>query len=293
MTHPRLAHLRALCLEGGAMRAGGTYPAALEALEPHLPPHLRGWRVPIAAGTSAGAIAALAVALRLPLREVLDSIPWGSIAPRFRVWGRTDRLRDCIAGMLARAHVPQDITLAEFPERTGCALHVAVRELSWRPHRTLLLGPEVGGDIPVADAVTASAALPIVFRPVRLGRLVLWDGGLGANYPFDLILQRHRLIPEQMLGLRVDRPGELTGGHYQPVPRNPLRLLRDVVAGLAAENNAHVPEELWASRTVRVILDAGLVGVTDFEPSPAQRVAMDRAGREGAQRWLERRAEAA
>lgn len=38
----------------------------------------------------------------------------------------------------------------------------------------------------VAPAVAASAAIPIVFSPVRLGEMVLVDGGLTNNLPADL-----------------------------------------------------------------------------------------------------------
>lgn len=290
MTHPHLANLRALCLEGGGARCG-CYPAALEALETQLPPHLRGWRVPVAAGTSAGAIAALAIALRLPLRWSLDGIPWGHIGPRFGLWGSTKRLRRCLEQMVLEGGLPAEVTLAELPERTGCTLYVTVRDLTWSSTRTLLLGPEMLGDLPVVDAVTASAALPGVFRPVRLGRLTLWDGGVAANYPFDLVLERHGLVPEQMLGLRVDLPDEVGEGHYVEPP-SWWEALPRLVLGLAAEANAHVPEELWEDRTVRVLVGDS-IKASDFDLTPDQQRTLDRRGREAAVRWLERGEEAA
>lgn len=285
MTHPLLALLRALCFEGGGARCRA-FIAVLEALDPHLPPHLRGWRVPVAAGTSAGAIAALAIALRLPLRWALDGIPWGRIGPRFGLWGNTKRLRRCLEQMVREGGLPAEVTLAELPERTGCTLYVTVRDLTWSSTRTLLLGPEMLGDLPVVDAVTASAALPGVFRPVRLGRLTLWDGGVAANYPFDLVLERHDLVPEQMLGLRVDLPDEVGEGHYIEPP-SWWEALPRLVLGLAAEANSHVPEELWEDRTVRVLVDDS-VRASDFDLTTAQQQMLDQRGREAAVAWLER-----
>ena len=71
--------------------------------------------------------------------------------------------------------------LAVLLGKTTIGLHMRAASADFRTAR-----PVVFRAGRVAPAVAASAAIPIVFSPVRLGEMVLVDGGLTNNLPSDL-----------------------------------------------------------------------------------------------------------
>src|SRR5690606_20097382 len=54
-----------------------------------------------------------------------------------------------------------------------------------RPFLRPLPGADVITDIPVADAVVASCAIPVLFQPIRHRGRILVDGGVIDNCPID------------------------------------------------------------------------------------------------------------
>lgn len=57
--------------------------------------------------------------------------------------------------------------------------------------------------VSLMDALTASAAVPGLFAPVRMGDLVLVDGGVGDDYPVDVA---HLVGATRIIGVWVDEP---------------------------------------------------------------------------------------
>jgi NTE family protein len=143
----------------------------------------------------------------------------------------------------------------------------------------------------VVDAVRASASIPFFFEPVTMtgphGTSTLVDGGLVSNYPISMF-DRTDGKPARWptLGIRLDAFGsDVPEGDAERV-RGPVDLgvavVETAIEGCQAE---HVLEPCNVSRSVAV--DTASVSALDFDITPAQRRALDRAGRTAASAFLE------
>jgi NTE family protein len=56
--------------------------------------------------------------------------------------------------------------------------------------RRAVFGPDDGHDAPISQAVAASSALPIVYKPVMIGGREFVDGGLGGTASLDIAIER-------------------------------------------------------------------------------------------------------
>jgi hypothetical protein len=139
------------------------------------------------AGTSTGSIIAAALALRIPLSDVLNL--YQTVGPkifRSRLWSFDGLLAPKYSSRpLRRAleNVFQDYRLKDTKTRllipatdigNGC---VHVFKSAYDPG--FIRDPEVK----IVDAVIASCSAPVYFAPVRVDSYQLCDGGLWANNP--------------------------------------------------------------------------------------------------------------
>jgi len=193
----------ALVLGGGAMR-GFAHIGALHALEQ------RGWAPTEVVGTSIGALVGAAWASGLSAAE-LESIALSIVRDdvfrvartslaRGRLHARSiylsEPLDDLIRGLVG------DSTFRDLPRR----LIVASTEINSAQH--IYWGLPGLDDVPAADAVYASCALPGFFPPRELRGGWWVDGGLGDNLPARLAGSRgHGLIVAVDVGAQdVVRP---------------------------------------------------------------------------------------
>jgi predicted acylesterase/phospholipase RssA len=69
-------------------------------------------------------------------------------------------------------------------------------------------------DLPLADAVYASSAIPGAFKPLKLGEKIYADGGVYAHFPVQL-LRDHSVADQPLVGHRFDNlqvaEGDLCG----------------------------------------------------------------------------------
>lgn len=280
-----------------------------------------GYRFPRAAGSSAGAVVAALVAGLTAAGEPLQRL--GELVAsvdyrRFR--DRTGVARLPLAGLplsvLLHDGAYEGRSLERFlqtalgeigvrtfgdlrapaaeqlPEGRDWRLVVTVSDLSRR--RLLRLPwdlPSYGLDpdeLPVARAVRASAAIPYVFRPVRLrtplGTATWVDGGLLSNFPVGLFDRGDALAPRwPTFGVRLSQP-EATPPLVRRV-RGPVDLGRAALdALLTDQDSAYAEEPCTAVRTV-VVPDTG-VSVIDFDLSRERSAALAASGRRAAQDFL-------
>lgn len=288
------------------------------------------------AGTSAGAVVAALVAAGMPMDRVESlarDLDLGALVPetRLRWLGPPGRGLAVVLGRGQRDHRPLKAWLAEQlaelgvetfgdlrlddPDADGSPLVpgaaasssrlvVAVSDIS-RGRRVLLPWalPDYGLDpdrFRVVDAVVASAAIPIVFEPVRLrlpagapvaagqrrAEAVLVDGGLTSNYPVDVFDRVDGRPPRWptvgvKLSARPDAPSPVT-----PV-RGPVGYIRSVVTTAVVAGDHQVLEDpCVVERTVFV--DTSQVPSLDFDLTPAQRARLVDDGRAAAERWFGR-----
>jgi NTE family protein len=143
----------------------------------------------------------------------------------------------------------------------------------------------------VVDAVRASASIPFFFEPVTLtgpqGTSTLVDGGLVSNYPismFDRVDGRPARWPT--IGVRLDAFGsDVPQGGAEKVS-GPVQLgvavVQTAIEGCQAE---HVLDPCNVARSVAV--ETSSVDALDFDITPAQRRALEQAGRSAAATFLQ------
>jgi NTE family protein len=290
-----------------------------------------GYRFRRVAGTSAGAIVgSLAAAGVQPaqLEEIMHGLDYrrfqdGGALSRLGRFGaglqilihkgiyKGDWLHGWVAGQLASAGVrtwgdlrisrEDDPDSALEPERSY-KLVVIVSDVSdnrllrlpWDYDR-LGVSPGQVDELPVADAVRASASIPFFFRPCMLkvpsrgGQVYLTDGGMLSNFPIDVFDRGDGMRPRwPTFGVKLSaKPDANLLG--------PARSIRGVVRfGLAlvatmtnAHDQMHLDEPSVVDRTVFV--DTFGVQSTDFDLDVKTRdelfVKGTKAGREFLDGW--------
>jgi NTE family protein len=282
-----------LVCEGGGVRGIGLV-GAVDALAD------AGYHFPRIAGTSAGAIvAALVAALQKAgepvarLAEVMRAIDYRkfldrSLIGRIPVIGgglsllmrdgvyRGDHLERLLAGLLADLGVRTfgDLRTGEEPERFAWSLVVTASDLSRR--RLVRIPWDLGSygvnpdDFPVARAVHASAAIPYVFEPIRVGAATWVDGSLLSDFPVELF-DRPAAPPRwPTFGIRLSaRPG-IPPTH--PV-HGPVSLGIAAIETLVSnQDNAYIDDPCTVRRTIFVPADE--VSPIDFGITAEQREAL-------------------
>ena len=123
----------------------------------------------------------------------------------------------------AKGH-SKEITLREFCAATGVDMYVVVTELNTPLLSKIVINKESHGDWPLITVVGASAAYPLLFKPVRRDGMCLVDGGLLSLYPMSECLE-HGWDPNTVLGFRLAWP-------LEPEPVGESASLIDVASAL-------------------------------------------------------------
>lgn len=103
------------------------------------------------------------------------------------------------------------------------------------------------GDL--ANAVRASMTFPMVFKPIEMNGVLVYDGGIYDNFPVDVM--HSEFDPEFIIGVSVSGPDA------KPKPDNMLQQLEDMII---QNNDYTLPEELGVKIQVPVLQ----FGVLDF-----------------------------
>ncbi|MFA9429155.1 patatin-like phospholipase family protein [Egicoccus sp. AB-alg2] len=144
---------------------------------------------------------------------------------------------------------------------------------------------------PVVEAVAASAAIPLVFEPVRLPfrdrehPAVLVDGGLLSNFPVD-VFDRRDGQPARFptIGVKLTARPDGVGDIVQPVT-GPVSYLRALMGtAVTAWDQRHLDDPSVLARTVFV--DTTGYPSLDFDLDAQDRAALADKGRNAALSWL-------
>lgn len=212
-----------LVLGGGGIAGVAFHAAALAALEDETGFDAR--TAEIVVGTSAGAIAAAVLRGDVPAAEIRQSLLAGVDNPGTmptlellagatpkavpRVWagpgapgmavrelrrGRSLRVSKLLAALLPRGRSPltpigEPLSLLHQSGWPSRAMWIPATDL--RTGRLVVFGRSGSrptAEATVAQAVAASAALPVFFAPVRIGRRSYIDGGIGSPFNADLLV---------------------------------------------------------------------------------------------------------
>lgn len=292
-----------LVCEGGGVRGIGLV-GAVDALAQ------AGYSFPRVAGSSAGAIvASLVAALQAAgepvsrLAELMRTIDYRkfldrSIVGRVPLVGgalslltsdgvyRGAYIEHLLSGLLADLGVRTfgDLRTGEESDQYAWSLVVTASDLSRRrlvriPWDLASYGIDPD-DFPVARAVHASAAIPFVFEPVRVGGATWVDGGLLSDFPVQLFDRPGPRWPT--FGIRLSaRPGiPPTHAVHGPVSLG----IAAVETLVSNQDNAYIDEPCTVRRTVFV--PAEDVSPIDFDLSAEQRDALYQRGLQAGQQFL-------
>jgi NTE family protein len=284
-----------LVFQGGGVRGIGLV-GAVDALT------AAGYEFPRVAGTSAGAIvaslvAALQAAGEPPARlaEIMRSIDYRKFLDRNLIGNipvvggglsllvsdgvyRGAYLEHLLAGLLADLGVRTfgDLRTGEEPEQFAWSLVVTASDLSRRRLVRIPWDLDSYGldpdDFSVARAVHASAAIPYVFEPVRVGAATWVDGGLLSSFPVELFDRAEPRWPT--FGIKLSaRPG-IPPTH--PV-HGPISLGIAAIETLVSnQDNAYIDDPCTVRRTIFVPADD--VSPIDFDITAEQRDALYQRG---------------
>jgi NTE family protein len=218
---------------------------------------------------------------------------------------KTDYMHRWISGQLESCGVRtwRDLKYTDagadstLPDRERYKLVVIVSDISrgrmlrlpWDYQRLCDLDPD---DIPVADAVVASASIPFFFRPQHLTcgrtqgnqRLTLTDGGSLSDYPID-VFDRRDGEPSRWPTLGVKLSARRTpAAEWSPV-NNPLQMLKRLFETMSSAHDArYVDEPSVQARTIFV--DTTGISATDFSLDRTARDRLFSHGQQAATKFL-------
>jgi NTE family protein len=310
-----------LVLEGGGVKGIGLV-GAVRALAD------AGYRFRRVAGTSAGAVAGCLVATGVEparLEEIMRDLDYREFEDK-RLIGhlgplgiganlllhkgiyKGDWLHDWVAAQLADTGVRTwgDLKISReedpgsaLPAERSYKLVVIVSDVSdnrmlrlpW-DYGQLGVSPEEVDEIPVADAVRASASIPFFFEPCmlkvpgRTGALYLTDGGMLSNFPVDVFDRNDGRRPRwPTLGVKLSaRPN----ANQLAKPTSIHGLVRFGLALIATMANAHDQMHLDDPSVVdrTIFVDTLGVRATDFDLSDETRDALFSNGLEAGREFL-------
>lgn len=98
----------------------------------------------------------------------------------------------------------------------------------------------------VGDAVRASMSFPLVFKPIEMDGVLVYDGGIYDNFPVDVMHEDFN--PDFIIGVSVSGPDG------KPEPNNIYSQLEDMII---QNNDYNLPEE-WGVKIQVPVLDFGV-----------------------------------
>jgi NTE family protein len=146
--------------------------------------------------------------------------------------------------------------------------------------------------MPVADAVTASAAIPFYFQAQHLtcgpaqnnNKLTLTDGGSLSNYPIG-IFDRTDSVRSRWPTLGIKLSARLVPAAGWHAIGNPITMFLRLFSTMSsAHDNLYVDQESVQARTVFV--DTTGTSATDFTLDKQQRDRLFNNGRDAAEKFL-------
>lgn len=119
-----------------------------------------------------------------------------------------------------------------------------------------------------SDAIRASMSFPIVFRPIEMDGVLVYDGGIYDNFPVDVMHEDFN--PDIMIGVNVSGPDK------KPNPNNIMQQVEDMII---QNNDYSLPAE-WG---IKIDVPVHNFGLLDF---PACR-EIERIGYETAEGMMD------
>jgi NTE family protein len=288
-----------LVFEGGGVK-GVAYAGALQVIG------ARGMLddVRSVAGTSAGSITALVVALGFTPDEVetiivnldFDDFRDGTfLTDSFRLYERygwyQGRYAKCVFECVVKQKLGSpNATFADLHQRAAedpsfKDLYIVATDLDLRDSVVMSYEDERFADLPLAEGVRASMSIPFYFAAQEIDGATFVDGGVLRNYPIDLFdAAGGKPDPDTatlgfFLGSLDEKKEEIT---------DLLVFTETVFATLLEQQVDELCEDPGQEANIRrtAFLDPLGIATTDFGLTPAQKCALIRSGAKGTAAYL-------
>lgn len=313
-----MSQFRNLVFEGGGVR-GVAYAGAIQVLDE------KGILSDIqrVVGTSAGAIAAMLLALGAPPKDIRDmwreidlsnlrDDSFGFVRDIMRLfkdfgWHKGNSLHEWLGTMLEQYAGNPALTFSELKALSQNSnnefrqLYVIGTNIS--KQRPEVFSAATTPDMKIADAVRISVGIPLYFKAIRRNGDVYVDGGVAWNYALDIFdnrsdildapippqsADRRRVINKETLGLRVADTEDVRLYRDGLADKREVKGLRTYL-GLLVDyvwdmaNNRHLNQHDW-HRTIAINADG--LSPTHFDITGAEMDVLVENGEKAARKYL-------
>lgn len=166
-------------------------------------------------GTSIGAFIGVILSLKYDWSIIDDYLikrPWEkliNISPEniFSVWESKgligfEFMTESLKPLLEAKELKLDITLKELYEYTNIEMHMFAVDLNALPLQATDISYKTFPDLQLVKALTMTAAIPFIFKPVIIDDKCFVDGGLILNFPLDVCLRDTECEREEVLAFK-------------------------------------------------------------------------------------------
>lgn len=209
-------HITDLVLSGGAYYMLAQLGVIKEYIASNTKPLLEQMKIKNIYGTSAGSILGVLITLGVSIEDIIEYMihrPWAELfefRPQklftFHKMRSLFNTEETIVEIMRPFFEAQDVniktlTMREMYEKTDKTTYIytvsmygfKLMEISYKTHPELL----------VADAVSMSCGIPLIFEPKKYDGRYYMDGGTCMNYPLEPCLKRAK-INSRILGLKIN-----------------------------------------------------------------------------------------
>lgn len=166
-------------------------------------------------GTSIGGLIGALLCLKMDwdtLDNYIINRPWYKIAnvspmmmfdilPKKGLLG-IEFFKSAFEPVLKSKHMDNEITLADFFERTNIDLNLYTIELN--TFSLINISHKTHPDLPLVNAIHMTCCLPYIFQPVWYNNSYYIDGGLINNYPIETCLECEDIKNNEILGIKFN-----------------------------------------------------------------------------------------
>jgi predicted acylesterase/phospholipase RssA len=249
------------------------------------------------AGTSAGAITAMLLAIELPydkIEQIQKETPWYKFASyKFPALWRLLTRKGLHDLKFARAWIENILDMTRFGRNAKFkdlnhylyvgATKYRLSKLIGADAEPFIFSKENTPNVKIVDAVLASMAVPIFFEYVKIGEEYFCDGGVAMNHPVSIFEDR---LSYTVLGIRVDNSVEFLrfeedeNKGFGPSLFDIIFAIGKMLRRLA--NDRFIPDHLW-KQIIRI--DVGNQSALDFNILPNDINKLLEAGKVAEQKW--------
>jgi predicted acylesterase/phospholipase RssA len=146
-------------------------------------------------GTSAGAIISILILVGVSISEIKDYIiqrPWEKFFDiQFHEKGifQSTHLYDMVKPFMLACDIPDTYTLLDLYQKSGVDLHIFTTKINGLV--CVDLNHTTFPNVTLAEAITMTASLPVVFTPVKYNNEYYMDGGFINNCPLQSIQKQN------------------------------------------------------------------------------------------------------